>query len=100
LSPIIPHAVTAPIISCRRLRGVRAKTAPTSPGDAGIGTALIGTAHAPGLTVVADGVETEEQLALIEERGCDEYQGFLFSRPVAPEQWTNLFERSPAKTES
>jgi hypothetical protein len=55
LSPIIPHAVTAPIISCTRLRDVRARTAPTLPGDAGTGTALIGMAHAPGLTVVAEG---------------------------------------------
>ncbi len=40
------------------------------------------------LTVVAEGIETKEQLEFIREQGCDQVQGFYFSRPVPPE----LFE--------
>jgi EAL domain-containing protein (putative c-di-GMP-specific phosphodiesterase class I) len=46
--------------------------------------AIIGMGTALGLTVVAEGVETEEQLAYLDERGCDVAQGFLFS-PAQPE---------------
>ena len=66
------------------------------PGDAddvAIVTAIIGLAHSLGLRVVAECVETEEQLAFLEEQGCDEYQGFLFSKPVAPDQWAELIRR-------
>jgi diguanylate cyclase (GGDEF)-like protein len=43
--------------------------------------AIIGMASALGLTVVAEGVETEDQLLYLDERGCDVAQGFLFSMP-------------------
>jgi EAL domain-containing protein (putative c-di-GMP-specific phosphodiesterase class I) len=43
--------------------------------------AIIGMASALGLTVVAEGVETEDQLVYLDERGCDVAQGFLFSKP-------------------
>jgi EAL domain-containing protein (putative c-di-GMP-specific phosphodiesterase class I) len=42
---------------------------------------IIGLAHAVGLTVVAEGVETLEQLAELERLGCDEAQGYLLARP-------------------
>ena len=40
--------------------------------------------------IVAEGVETEEQLAWLENKRCHEYQGYLFSRPVALEQFDGL----------
>jgi diguanylate cyclase (GGDEF)-like protein len=43
--------------------------------------AIIGMASALGLTVVAEGVETEDQLVYLDERGCDVAQGYLFSKP-------------------
>jgi len=44
---------------------------------------IIGLAHAVGLTVVAEGVETPEQLAELERLGCDQAQGYLLARPQA-----------------
>ncbi len=54
----------------------------TDSDDAAIVTAIIAMAHSLDATVVAEGVETLEQLHFLRERGCDEFQGFYFSRPV------------------
>lgn len=43
--------------------------------------------------VIAEGVETEEQLLLLKERGCDIIQGYYFSKPVPPEEFTTFIER-------
>ena len=52
--------------------------------------AAIGMAHALELKVVAEGVETEEQLAILKELGCDLAQGYLFSKPVCEEEFLAL----------
>ena len=52
--------------------------------------AVIKLAHALGMTVVAEGVETIEQLRLLQEVDCDEIQGYLFSRPVPAEQFEQI----------
>lgn len=52
--------------------------------EASIVYAAIGAGHAVGLTIVAEGIETEAQRALLSGLGCDEAQGYLFSRPVPP----------------
>ena len=70
---------------------------PNDADSAAIVTATIGMAHSLGLGVVAEGVETPEQLAFLEERGCDAYQGFLFSHPVPPEEWTALLIEEKAR---
>jgi len=46
--------------------------------------AVLSMAHTLGLRVVAEGVETKEQLGTLREKGCDLIQGFYFSRPVEP----------------
>jgi diguanylate cyclase (GGDEF)-like protein len=55
--------------------------------------ALVDLAHAHDLTVVAEGVETSEQLEIIRELGCDKAQGFLLGRPMTAAQ---LLARTPA----
>jgi EAL domain-containing protein (putative c-di-GMP-specific phosphodiesterase class I) len=46
--------------------------------------ATVGLAHALGFTVVAEGVEDQNTLAIVRELGCDEVQGFHIARPLAP----------------
>ena len=57
---------------------------PRSPGDVGIARAVIAMAHSLGLSVVAEGVETEAQAAFLAGEHCDAAQGYWFSRPVEP----------------
>ena len=58
------------------------------PEDTAIVTAIISLGRALGLRVVAEGVETERQLAELRRLGCDRAQGFMFARPrPAPELW-------------
>jgi diguanylate cyclase (GGDEF)-like protein len=53
-----------------------------SEGDRAIADAIIGMGNTLGLTIVAEGVETGAQVDFLRERGCDEMQGFFFSRAV------------------
>ena len=67
----------------------------TDPGDAAIVRAIISLAHVLDMTVVAEGVETEAQLAFLVEHGCDELQGHLFSAAVSNEDALRLLHRGP-----
>jgi len=67
----------------------------TSPDDAAITTAIIAMAHALGLEVVGEGVETEAQRVMLRDQGCDTMQGYLFSRPVPADQMAPLLEKQP-----
>ena len=62
----------------------------SDPDDAAIVSAIIAIAHSLGLEVVAEGVETPEQLAFLRSLGCDAAQGYYFSRPVPPEELAQL----------
>jgi diguanylate cyclase len=68
----------------------------TDPDDAAIITAIIAMAHTLKLKVVAEGVETEAQRAFLEAHGCDEYQGYLASRPVEAAEFAKQLERQDA----
>ncbi len=62
----------------------------TDPDDEAIVSAIIALAHSLKLKVVAEGVETREQLAFLRSRGCDEYQGYLTSRAVSPDEFVEV----------
>ncbi len=58
--------------------------------DTSIVTAVISMAQSLNLRVVAEGVETLEQLVFLQAHDCDEAQGYFFSRPVPPDQFATL----------
>jgi diguanylate cyclase (GGDEF)-like protein/PAS domain S-box-containing protein len=64
--------------------------------DQAIVTAIVQMAHSLGMTTIAEGVETEAQRDFLRERGCDELQGYLFSRPLAPADFEAFLARTPA----
>jgi len=62
----------------------------SNPQDAAITRTIIELAHSLNLRVVAEGVETQAQLAFLKEAGCDQIQGYLFSRPLPVETLERL----------
>jgi EAL domain-containing protein (putative c-di-GMP-specific phosphodiesterase class I) len=61
--------------------------------DASIVTAVISMARSLNLRVVAEGVETSEQLTFLQTHRCDQAQGFLFSKPVPPQNFAKVLRR-------
>jgi diguanylate cyclase len=55
-------------------------------GDAAITRAIVAMAHSFGMTVIAEGVETVAQLEFLKSLGCEDFQGYLFSKPVPADQ--------------
>jgi diguanylate cyclase (GGDEF)-like protein len=64
----------------------------TDSNDAAIAVAVISLGRSLGLSVIAEGVETPDQLEFLGVQKCDEYQGYHFSRPVPPEEIVCLFK--------
>jgi EAL domain-containing protein (putative c-di-GMP-specific phosphodiesterase class I) len=62
----------------------------SNPDDAAIARAVIAMAHSLNLKVIAEGVENNAQLEFLRGLDCDEAQGFLFSRPVPPDECARL----------
>ena len=61
-------------------------TITVSERDKNLVGAMISLAHSFGMQVIAEGIETQEQLELLRELGCDQGQGYLYSRPISGEQ--------------
>jgi diguanylate cyclase (GGDEF)-like protein len=65
----------------------------TDPDDAAIVLAIINMAHSLKLNVIAEGVETEEQLSYLRRHGCNQIQGYYFSKPVPAAMLEQIIER-------
>lgn len=72
----------------------------TSDTDMRLVKLILDIARYLGVKVVAEGVETEGQLRLLKDVGCDLIQGFYFSRPVPPEEFEKLIEKEIATERS
>jgi diguanylate cyclase (GGDEF)-like protein/PAS domain S-box-containing protein len=64
----------------------------SAPDDTTIVTAVISMGRSLKLRVVAEGVETQEELAFLQAHQCEEAQGYYFSRPVLPQQFAKLLQ--------
>jgi len=71
---------------------------PGEPGHAAIVEAVITLSNSLGIQVVAEGVETAEQVAVLSAYGCKLAQGYFFSPPVSAEAFTELVLRQPFAT--
>ena len=66
------------------------------PGDSDdetIVVAIIKLAHALNIECIAEGVETQAQADFLRHRGCDQVQGYLFSKPLTIDQMNDLFQK-------
>ena len=66
----------------------------TNPSDAAIVRAIVSLGHSLDLKIVAEGVETIEQAALLRAESCDEAQGFYFAAPMPPEEVITFFSKN------
>jgi len=67
----------------------------TDENDAAIVRSIISLGHQFKLQVIAEGVETLEQLDFLRTRGCDEIQGYYYSRPLPPEEFAIFINSNP-----
>ena len=65
----------------------------SDPENSSVVSAIIALAHSLNLKVIAEGVETAEQLAFLKERGCNELQGYYFSKPIPGHRIKDLFRK-------
>jgi EAL domain-containing protein (putative c-di-GMP-specific phosphodiesterase class I) len=69
-------------VDCLKIDQSFVRQISTQEGDGALVTAIIQMAHSLELRVIAEGVETKDELQFIKDRGCDEGQGYYFSRPL------------------
>ena len=81
-------------INALKIEGCFVREIGTKPSATAFIEAIVALAHSLNMGVVAEGIETEEQLEGVLRAGCDEAQGFLLGRPVAP---GTMLETFPAE---
>ena len=78
-------------IDCVKIDRAFIKDMPENTDDVAIARTIIAMAKALDLTTVAEGVETAAQLASLKHMGCDQIQGYFFSRPLSAEDFTDFY---------
>lgn len=81
-------------VTTLKIDGSFIKKLGTRPENDGIVNAIMSLGHGLGLEVVAECVETKEQLDFLQENGCDVIQGYYFSKPLKPDQFLEYMNRS------
>jgi diguanylate cyclase (GGDEF)-like protein/PAS domain S-box-containing protein len=74
------------------------KDIPFSKDDCAIASSIIAMAHHLGFKVLAEGVETGEQLAFLRQQGCDSYQGYWHTEPLPADLFTILLKSKPERS--
>jgi EAL domain-containing protein (putative c-di-GMP-specific phosphodiesterase class I) len=75
-------------IDCVKIDASFVRGVPVDASDVAITDTILAMSRSLGLKVVAEGVETLDQMRFLERRGCDEMQGYYFSKPLPAEQLT------------
>jgi len=81
-------------IDALKIDGSFVRDLPGNEEDAAVCEVIITMAHKLGMKAVAEGVETEEQLNFLRERGCDEFQGFHICRPLPADEIEEYLDQS------
>ena len=86
-------------IDCVKIDASFIRGIPVDASDVAITETILAMARSLGLKVVAEGVETPDQVRFLERRGCDEMQGYYFSKPLPAEELTAYLEERGAALE-
>ena len=89
----LAHLTRYPI-DALKIDGAFVRGLPGNEKDAAVCEVIITMAHKLGMKAVAECVETEEQLSFLRDRGCDEFQGFLFCRPLPADEIEGYLSQS------
>jgi diguanylate cyclase (GGDEF)-like protein len=81
-------------IDCVKIDRAFIKDMPGNTDDVAIAKTIVAMAKALDLTTVAEGVETAEQLEILKTMGCDQIQGYFFSRPLPAEEFLTFYSNS------
>jgi diguanylate cyclase (GGDEF)-like protein len=87
-------------IDCVKIDASFVRGIPVDASDVAITETVIAMSRSLGLKVVAEGVETRDQMRFLEDRGCDEMQGYYFSRPLPAEQMAAYLRQEPVPEEA